>query len=109
MCLVQTGWGAQLKPEVEIKEGASKRLLVSRIMAVRSQDSGVVAVERDPLSGALRIRGVKAGNTILHVDFRDSGTTEKVGVRVVALSKKKKVVKPKITHTRSSFFEMPGW
>jgi hypothetical protein len=109
VCLVQIGWGAELKSDVEIKEGASKRLLVSRIMAVRSQDSAVVAVERDPLSGALRIRGVKAGKTVLHVDFRDSGVTEKVGVRVLASSKRKKSVKTNSFHTRSSLFEMPGW
>jgi hypothetical protein len=93
---------------VEMKVGASRRLLVSRIMAVRSQDSGVAVVERDPLSGALRVRGVKAGKTILHVDFRDTGATEKVSVRVVAASKKK-VQKTKTLHLKPSLFEMPGW
>jgi hypothetical protein len=73
-------------------------------------DTGVVAVERDPLSGALRLRGVAPGRTELLVDFRDTGASERVKVHVVASRKvKKRVQRASKSEEKPRIFEIPGW
>ncbi len=107
--LVQIGLASD-DPPIEMKEGTVRRLPVSRIVGVRSQNPKVVVVERDPFSGSLRLRAVKSGTTALVVDFRDTGASDNVVVRVLGNSKnkitEKKVKGAKIT---GRLLELPGW
>ena len=95
--------------DVSVKVGKTKRLATTRTATFLMSASGVAQLERDPLSGALLLRGLREGEAWLYAQSVAGTATQKIKIRVLGAVRARTRAKIKTAPVLRRDFQVPGW